>query len=63
VTRVHPLSFGRRAEPAAPRVDAVVRRAAIAAAAAYAVYGGWDVLLAAAAFIITWRVGCAIIDE
>lgn len=43
--------------------DPVVSRAAIAGSGAFLVYGGWDVLLAAAAFCIVWRAGLPYIQD
>ena len=43
--------------------DTVVSRAAIAGSGAFLVYGGWDVLLAAAAFCIVWRAGLPYIQD
>jgi hypothetical protein len=76
--RIQPMDFGRAAPQArdqssasgtdrSPRriatVDPVVRTAAIAAAAAHLVYGGFDVVLAAAAFALTWRLGVAALED
>ena len=41
----------------------VMSRAAIAGSAAFLVYGGWDVLLATAAFCIVWRAGLPYIQD
>ena len=43
--------------------DPVVSRAAIAGSGAFLVYGGWDVLLSAAAFCIVWRAGLPYIQD
>lgn len=44
-------------------MDPVVGAAAVAAACAHLVYGGLDVVLAAAAFSATWRLGVAVLDS
>lgn len=43
--------------------DPVVSRAAIAGSGAFLIYGGWDVLIATAAFCIVWRAALPYIQD